>query len=192
MADLKPTICSTFTADADDVDDEFGEAASASASDAPAKASDQLFESLSESKTKLLLDDIDDEFGETTIDDVTAKTEAIDEVKKRGNIIAGVKSNVSARNEQKKENEAKSASKAAASSSSSGAADPFDVPQALKRKMFSGSNCAYYPAKITNDGTGRTISYEGTQVIEYPKHSALTAEEQRIFSNFWLQVFASL
>ena len=67
-------------ADADDVDDEFGEAASASASDAPAKASDQLFESLSESKTKLLLDDIDDEFGETTIDDVTAKTEAVDEV----------------------------------------------------------------------------------------------------------------
>ena len=63
----------------------------------------------------------------------------------------------------------------------------FDIPEALKRKMF-GIKGEDYNFKIVNDLTPRCRLYEGTQAIEYPRHSALSAQDQREYLNFWLQV----
>ena len=137
-------ITKTSTSTVEDVDDEFGDAASGPS-------------------TIHLNDDIDDEFGDTTVDD------SIEHPKPAGKIPE------TTGNERQQPDELN--------------LDPANIhqlPEGLRRKMF--KNLTVYPPKFENEYTKRCMNYESTQMIEYPKYSALTAEEQRQYINYWLMV----
>ena len=175
---------------AGDVDDEFGDDPPSSTvypTRPSTKASDpnSTGESLlSDSKAKLLLEDIDDEFGDTSVADFGAEQLTPIDVKPNRD-SEGVKNvkppvNVGAKNNKTKSDTGQN--------NKSETVDNHEklMSDYLKRKIWSDRE--KYAPKITDNFKIRVQSYEGTQAIEYPRHSDLNAEDQRNFLNCWLLV----